>query len=74
MNKNDPRLTNGWATYDWANQVYPLVTTTRIFPIYFTSQAEPATVGLDKGDWAVVEFFGMPMLAAPAWFLRWNCG
>lgn len=63
MNKNDPRITNGWAMYDWANSVYPLVITTTIFPIYFTSQAELAAVGLDKGARSVVEFFGVPVLA-----------
>ena len=63
MNKNDPRITNAWAMYDWANSVYPLVITTSIFPIYFTSQAELASVALDKGDRNMVEFFGVPVLA-----------
>ena len=63
MNKNDPRITNGWAMYDWANSVYPLVITTTIFPIYFTSQAELTAVSLDMGKRAVVEFFGVPVLA-----------
>ena len=63
MNKNDPLITNGWAMYDWANSVYPLVITTTIFPIYFTSQAELAAVGLDKGDRSVVEFFGGSMIS-----------
>ena len=63
MNKNDQRITNGWAMYDWANSVYPLVITTSIFPIYFTSQAELASVALDKGSRDMVEFFGVPVLA-----------
>ena len=64
MNKNDPRITNGWAMYDWANSVYPLVITTSIFPIYFASQAEVAAVALDKGERNMVEFFGVPVLAS----------
>ena len=63
MNKNDPRVTNGWAMYDWANSVYPLVITTTIFPIYFTSQAEVAAVARDQSGRSVVEFFGVPVLA-----------
>ena len=63
MNKNDPRITNGWAMYDCANSVYPLVITTTIFPIYFTSQAELAAVSLDEANRAVVKFFGVPVLA-----------
>ena len=27
----------GWAMYDWANNVYSLVITTAIFPLYFTA-------------------------------------
>jgi len=34
--KNDKRITNGWAMYDWANSVYPLVITSSIFPIYWS--------------------------------------
>ena len=35
--KNDKRITSGWAMYDWANSVYPLVITSSIFPIYWGS-------------------------------------
>ncbi|GGF12171.1 MFS transporter [Hymenobacter cavernae] len=34
--KNDKRITGGWAMYDWANSVYPLVITSSIFPIYWS--------------------------------------
>jgi UMF1 family MFS transporter len=64
MSKNDPRVTNGWAMYDWANSVYPLVITTTIFPIYFNAQAELAAVARDKGARPVVEFAGMPVVAS----------
>lgn len=64
MTKNDPRVTNAWAMYDWANSVYPLVITTTIFPIYYSAQAEIAQVASDTSGRSVVEFFGMPILAS----------
>src|SRR5688572_32073750 len=63
MKKNDPRITNGWAMYDWANSVYPLVITSSVFPIYFKAQARVAQVAQD-GDRSIVEFFGVPVLAS----------
>jgi UMF1 family MFS transporter len=63
MTKNDPRVTNGWAMYDWANSVYPLVITTTIFPIYFTTQADLAAVTRDAGGRAVVDFLGWHVTA-----------
>jgi UMF1 family MFS transporter len=33
--KNDPRITTGWAFFDWANSAYALVITVAIFPGYF---------------------------------------
>lgn len=33
--KNDPRVINGWAFFDWANSAYALVITVAIFPGYF---------------------------------------
>lgn len=35
--KNDPRVINGWAFFDWANSAYALVITVAIFPGYFLS-------------------------------------
>lgn len=64
MEKDNPRITNGWAMYDWANSVYPLVITTAIFPIYFTAQARAAAVSMDAAGRPVVEFFGTPFLAS----------
>ena len=33
--KDNPRIVNGWAMYDWANSVYSLVITSSIFPIFY---------------------------------------
>ena len=35
ITKNDPRIINGWAMFDWANSAFSLVISTAIFPIYF---------------------------------------
>ena len=35
--KGNSRLINAWAFYDWANSVYPLVISTAIFPIYYST-------------------------------------
>ncbi len=35
--KNDQRVINGWAFFDWANSAYALVITVAIFPGYFLS-------------------------------------
>ena len=35
--KGSKQLTKAWAFYDWANSVYPLVISTAIFPIYYSS-------------------------------------
>ena len=35
--KGSKQLTNSWAFYDWANSVYPLVISTAVFPIYYSS-------------------------------------
>jgi len=33
--KNNPKITNAWCMYDWANSVFSLTIATSIFPIYF---------------------------------------
>ncbi len=38
VEKNNPRVMQGWAMYDWANSVYNLVITTAIFPIFYAAQ------------------------------------
>mgnify|MGYP000111665459 CR=1 FL=1 len=35
--KGSNKLTKAWAFYDWANSVYPLVISTAVFPIYYSS-------------------------------------
>lgn len=44
VEKNNPRVMQGWAMYDWANSVYNLVITTAIFPIFYGAQ----TTSIDK--------------------------
>ena len=53
IKKNDKKLINGWAMYDWANSVYALVITTAIFPGYFYSQS--------GGKDAVVDLLGFEL-------------
>ncbi|HKL03043.1 MAG TPA: MFS transporter [Cryomorphaceae bacterium] len=45
IEKNNRKLVNGWAMYDWANSVYSLVITSSIFPIFFEN-ATPAKIQL----------------------------
>ncbi|MBO6516292.1 MAG: MFS transporter [Bacteroidia bacterium] len=45
--KNDRKVINGWAFYDWANSVYNLVITSVVFPKFYLSQTPD-----------VVTFFG----------------
>lgn len=35
MVKNDKKVINAWAIFDWANSAYALVITTAVFPAYF---------------------------------------
>ncbi len=43
VEKDNKRITNGWTFYDWANSVYPLVITSSIFPIYWSSVIKQIT-------------------------------
>jgi UMF1 family MFS transporter len=52
MQKNNPKVLNAWAMYDWSNSVYNLVITTAIFPVYYLSVTDIAF----GGD--TVPFFG----------------
>lgn len=52
MEKGNKKIINGWAIYDWANSVYPLVIISTIFPIYYTSITQNDTTD-------VVTFLGM---------------
>ncbi len=53
LEKNNPRLINAWASFDWSNSVYNLIVTTAIFPIYYLSTTEQAFGG------EIVTFFGI---------------
>ena len=49
LEKGNSKLLNAWASYDWANSVYPLVISSTIFPIYYS------TISQDIGK---IEFLG----------------
>ncbi len=49
LEKGNSKLINAWASYDWANSVYPLVISSTVFPIYYS------TISQDIGT---IEFLG----------------
>lgn len=53
--KNQKKVLNAWAFYDWANSVYPLVITSTVFPIYYN-----AVTSADGNDH--VHFFGFDFI------------
>jgi len=53
LEKNNKRLINAWASFDWANSVYNLIVTTAIFPIYYL------TVTQDVFGGEEVQFFNL---------------
>ena len=53
LEKNNKRLINAWASFDWANSVYNLIVTTAIFPIYYLSTTENVYGG------EMVQFFNL---------------
>ena len=57
VEKDNKRITTGWTFYDWANSVYPLVITSSIFPIYWSSVIKQIT-HTDSGQ-SPVDFLGM---------------
>lgn len=36
LEKGNSKIINAWASYDWANSVYPLVISSTVFPIYYS--------------------------------------
>ena len=58
--KGEKKLINAWASYDWANSVYPLVISSTIFPIYFTALYSDnktiAFLGFDFKNTALISF------------------
>ena len=53
LEKNNKRLINAWASFDWANSVYNLIVTTAIFPVYYLSATKEAFGG------ETIQFFGI---------------
>lgn len=53
MEKNNKKIINAWAMYDWANSVYSLVITATIFPVYYNA----VTTSESGSD--LVNFFGI---------------
>ncbi len=49
--KNNKKIINGWAFYDWANSAYFLVISTAIFPNYFIANTDP-----------YIKFFGVEIV------------
>ena len=56
LERNNKRLINAWASFDWSNSVYNLIVTTAIFPIYFRSTTEYAFGG------EIIQFFGISVV------------
>ena len=53
LKKNDKRLINAWASFDWSNSVYNLIVTAAIFPVYYLSTTQDAFGG------EMVQYFGV---------------
>ncbi len=56
--KNDPKIINGWALFDWANSAYALVITVAIFPGYFLAVTDDhfSILGISMTDSALYAF------------------
>ncbi len=54
--KNNRKVINAWAMYDWANSSYPLVITTAIFPIFFDNVTSTTLPDGTRSD--LVQAFG----------------
>lgn len=57
MQKNNPKILNAWASYDWANSVYSLAITSAIFPAYYTAVTK-TIYGADADNQTIVSFLG----------------
>jgi UMF1 family MFS transporter len=60
LKKGNARLINAWASYDWANSVYPLVISSTVFPIYYTTLSQEINtiefLGYDFKNTALISF------------------
>lgn len=67
--KNDKRIINGWAMFDWANSAYALVITAAIFPAYFSgvTDDEVPFLGMELKNSTLFSYsisFGYLLIAA----------
>ena len=53
LEKDNKKLINSWASFDWANSVYNLIVTTAIFPIYYLSTTKDVFGGV------MIQFFNL---------------
>lgn len=58
IKKGDKKTMRAWAFYDWANSVYPLVISTAIFPIFYSTKTAELGLGPNSDE---VMFFGNQM-------------
>ncbi|CAI8258326.1 MAG: MFS transporter [Bacteroidetes bacterium MED-G17] len=56
--KNNPKIMNSWAMYDWANSVYSLVITSTIFPIFYAAKTAGNKQLVNGNEVDFVVFFG----------------
>ena len=60
LEKGNSKLINAWASYDWANSVYPLVISSTIFPIYYSAISQDIVtiefLGYDFKNTALISF------------------
>jgi len=60
LEKGNSKLINAWASYDWANSVYPLVISSTVFPIYYSAISEDINtiefLGYDFKNTALISF------------------
>jgi UMF1 family MFS transporter len=56
--KNDPKVINAWAFYDWANSVYNLIISTAIFPMFYVAITRGNKKFINGEEVDTVLFFG----------------
>lgn len=60
LEKGNSKLINAWASYDWANSVYPLVISSTVFPIYYSTISQDIStiefLGYDFKNTALISF------------------
>ena len=82
VRKYSKKIQNGWAFYDWANSVYPLVITSAVFPIFYSNAvADRVTFwGIELANTVLISYVTaasflvvvaiMPLLSGVADFLQ----